>query len=577
MLEPWGRGHDSGAARSSTLGPLHWKDAVTDTATHSDARTIDGATRIATWSFVVALAVVGAAAAYVLWRDRGWLSSSDVAFFELELMRIPDEWPLVGAYSRYGWSHPGPLQYLLMWVPWRLLGGASVGLLFGMLLLHMSALIIVWFAARFRSHAAAVLVVGALLLVWAVNTDSEAVLPWNPLVGLLFGGTALILAWNASIRGRLGALLLFPIGSLLVQAHVSSAPVVLALCLAAGLLTVSSVGDCDPIPWRWWLAGAVIAGIVWIPPLIDQFGGTGNLGQILSAAAAGGPSLGLRQAATLMVDAFSVPPYWWKPTLGVVPSEFAPPWLLIPVLLALAVAMVKRDSAHLRFFILVGTALAVAGLSVSRFLDPFTYLGAWLPGIVMVVVAMSLWILVAAAGAERLALLASPLILLLPSAGVAISLVTNPPPKAQITTLTKTGTAAIKAEGLGDTGVHLSAASFEVLPALMVELQREGIPVSAATPGEWPVHLQSLVQSDPGTRTPIEVREVWEPDIQVPEGWRVIAEDDPFTAEEWRQIPELRRAALNSDLTAYERARSFWTLAALLDDRYAWQILARVD
>ncbi|MEI2715437.1 MAG: hypothetical protein V9E98_00290 [Candidatus Nanopelagicales bacterium] len=137
--------------------------------------------RIATWSFVAALAIVGVAAGYVLWRDRGWLSSSDLAFFEIELMRMPGEWPLVGAYSRYGWSHPGPLLYYLLWGPWRLFGGASVGLLFGMLLLHLSALVIAWFAARFRSLAAAVLVVGALLIVWAGDRTSEALTALEPL------------------------------------------------------------------------------------------------------------------------------------------------------------------------------------------------------------------------------------------------------------------------------------------------------------------------------------------------------------------------------------------------------------
>lgn len=554
---------------------------MTDTATHPETNTTDVAPRIAAWAFVAALAVIVVAAGWVLWRDRGWLASSDLAFFEIELMRMPGEWPLVGVYSRYGWSHPGPLLYYLLWGPWRLFGGASVGLLFGMLLLHLSTLVFAWFAARFRSLAAAVLVVGALLTVWAGVGTSEALLAWNPLVGLLFGGTALVLAWNVSVRGRLGAVLLFPIGSLLVQSHVSTAPVVVVLCLVGTLLAAWPTGQRESMPWRWWFAGAAIAVVVWLPPLIDQFTGSGNLGQILAAAGAGGPGLGLRQGVTVVSDAFAVPPYWWQPTLGFLPDQLALPWLLVPLLLATVVALVKRDPTHLRFLTLASISLLVAALSVSRFLDPSTHLGAWIPGMAMVVVAMSLWILCAAVGRERLILLLSPLLLIAPAAGVAVTLVTDPPPLGRISDLVRSGTDAIRSAHVADSGVHLQteldAESFEALPALVAELQGQGVPVSASTPGDWPPHLLALINPEPADRTPIRIRKVWDPDEPAPDGWRIIAEGAPFTVDEWRQIQELRRGTNDSALTADERSLNGWALGDLLDGRYAWQILAPED
>lgn len=550
---------------------------MTDTATYPDTGTTDVAPRIAIWSFVAALAMIGVAASYTLWRDRGWISPSDVAVFELELMRIPEQWPLVGAYSRYGWSHPGPLQYYLMWGPWRLFGGASIGLSFGMLLLHLSALIVAWFAARFRSAAAAVLGAGALLLVWAVVGESETLLAWNPLVGLLFGGTALIAAWNASVRGRLGALLLLPIGSLLVQAHVSITPVVIAMCLAAVLLGIWSKGQSDPIPWRWWAVGGVVAAVAWIPPLIDQLWGGGNLQQILSAATAAGPAIGLRQGATFVLDAFAIPPYWWDPAIALMPSDVAPPWLLILPVLALAVALLKRDATQLRFLAIAGTSLVVATISVSRFLDPFAYLGAWIPGIVMVVVAMSVWILCAAADAERFVLLASPLLLLLPAGGVAATLVTDPPPLDRISTITRTGADAIVSEELSDPGVHLDTGFFELLPALYAELERRGVPVSATLPPDAPTHLRALLQSEPADRTPVQIREIQDPEEPAPDNWRVIARGDPFTSDEWEHIRELRQAAADESLTDDQRELSAWVLGEYLDGRFAWEMLVPAD
>lgn len=568
---------DAGLLRWSRIARAARKGIVTTTApTQTDAPRVDAEPKVANWAFVAALAVIVAAAVWVLWRERGWLSSSDLAFFEIELMRIPDQWPLVGAYSRYGWSHPGPLQYYLMLGPWRLLGGASVGLMFGMLLLHLAAVVIAWFAVRRRSQGAAVLVVGALLIVWA-GTASEALMPWNPLVGLLFGGTLLVLAWNAATRGRIGALLLLATGTLLIQAHVSTAPVVVFVCVVAVGLALWSTGQRDAIPWRSWLIGTLLAAILWIPPLIDQFTGSGNLRQIAAAAANGGPSVGLRQAATTLIDVFTLPPYWWNPDVSYLPTEWAPPWLLLVPVAALVVAAVRRDPVQLRFLALAATALVVAWLSVSRFLDPFTYLGAWIPGMAMVTVAVSLWILVDAADVDRILLIASPVLLLLPAIAVAITLVTSPPPLPYNTEITRDGSAAIIANELDDPGVHLNTQSFDVLPALVAELQARGVPVSATTPDDWPTHLKSLIPSDPGDRTQIRIRDVWDPGEPAPDGWRVIAEGDPFTAEEWHEIVELRRASVDEGATDEQRAVSVWVLAALVDSRFAWQVLAPVD
>ncbi|MEI2715438.1 MAG: hypothetical protein V9E98_00295 [Candidatus Nanopelagicales bacterium] len=148
-----------------------------------------------------------------------------------------------------------------------------------------------------------------------------------------------------------------------------------------------------------------------------------------------------------MIDAFAVPPYWWNPDdSDSCPTELAPPWLLI-----LPTAGTRgrcwssgirpsSGSWHWRV-----AALAVAGLSVSRFLDPFTYLGAWIPGMVMVVVALSLWILcrrrrrgtTPPAGCPRCCWSCPPL-------GVAVTLVTNPPPLDHNTAITRDpATAAI--------------------------------------------------------------------------------------------------------------------------------------
>ena len=46
---------------------------------------------------------------------------------------------LIGLYSRDGWSHPGPLLYYTLALPYRLTGGNPAGLLVGALAVNGAA------------------------------------------------------------------------------------------------------------------------------------------------------------------------------------------------------------------------------------------------------------------------------------------------------------------------------------------------------------------------------------------------------------------------------------------------------
>ena len=82
---------------------------------------------------------------------RTWYPHGDLAVFGFRLDDVTSHPPLVGAYSRYGWSHPGPLLYYALWAPYQAVGGGARGLLVATLCWHaLGAAACLWFAGRCR-------------------------------------------------------------------------------------------------------------------------------------------------------------------------------------------------------------------------------------------------------------------------------------------------------------------------------------------------------------------------------------------------------------------------------------------
>ncbi|MGZ4701029.1 MAG: hypothetical protein ACXV98_07445, partial [Ilumatobacteraceae bacterium] len=90
----------------------------------------------------IAVAVVVAAlAAPCLWAVLAHrvYAVGDIALIELRTRDVLTAHPpLVGAYSRYGWSHPGPAEFYLFAVPYRLFGGDARALRLTALLFNIA-------------------------------------------------------------------------------------------------------------------------------------------------------------------------------------------------------------------------------------------------------------------------------------------------------------------------------------------------------------------------------------------------------------------------------------------------------
>ncbi|TXH43789.1 MAG: hypothetical protein E6Q90_05795 [Actinobacteria bacterium] len=504
----------------------------------------------------VVVLLVGAAA----WALRdGWTPVSDAALLQLRLDRMLVDPPQVGVYSRFGWFHPGPAYLWFMWLPYELLGAA--GLVLAIVVLHVGALVLGWLCARKLSvTAGGFAVLAALVVIWARPAD-QALLPWNPYVSMVGGVTLVLAAWSAAERRRLGAALLLPLGTFLVQAHVGTAPLVLLVVLTALVLMLLPRSEPQRKPWLWWCFGAASAALMWIPPMIDQLAGSHNLSAILQAVFGdgNGDPIGWGSALGALSQAYSRHPYWLS-FAGDVPTGLTIPWLLVLPAVALAVALLARRRSgglHLRLLAVLAAANFAIPVAISGVRGPvYDYLVAWIPAVAVLTCALSVWVLLdcipglasapapATIGALRLS--AALGVAAVPIAGaIAWGWLQAPLPFAH------EGAAAqhlADALGVDSTGqrvalVRPSGASATdqlvgVEQGVLAQATAAGVDVvpDALTAG-W---IGAAPAADLSSRIRYTVVP-WTPYYDPPEGQDLADIYDPFSPEQWQRIEDLNR------------------------------------
>ncbi|RBY87406.1 hypothetical protein [Blastococcus sp. TF02A-26] len=316
---------------------------------------------------------------------------ADHGIMELHVNDVGEHPELLGAYSRFGWYHPGPMATYLLAVPYRLMDGASASLVVGTLVLagisSVGAVLVVRRRAGLLAAAWALLVltIGVRLLGAEFIRDV-----WNPYLPVLPFLLGVLLCWTA-IRGDAWALPLAVVPmSLAVQSHVGYlAPVgAVGAVVAAGLLVralrsrlACRRGDRERrrMPGRWSVAGAaaVVVGLVlWLPPIAQQIAGTpGNIGMLVDYLRAGpaDPTLSSSTAVRMIGEEFGRLPAYVAGASAGRPPGWATAVGVIAVVVALGVAVRRRRGDALWLGALT-LALAAAGVAALVRVD-----GPWLP------------------------------------------------------------------------------------------------------------------------------------------------------------------------------------------------------
>lgn len=506
-----------------------------------------------------------------IWRSGPVKNLGDLALIEMETRRVfSASPPLTGAYSRYGWRHPGAVLFWV-WAPvYRLLGDSARALSTAAALLAAFSL---WWLVRHCSHNVALAValgVGGLLTIATLGGEGVAY-AWNinativPVMVVLAGCSVALVAPSPTVPAMTTvAWWLF-----VFETHAGTG-VVLAPAVAAMLVVVVARRI-----WRPWrpekrrpvlLASGVLV-LVSAPVLLDAvLHRGGNLRRLLAWSAANGETAtGWRAAATIVGRATSLsfladpvqPHFLFEVTIraGVLPGA-----ALVCGAVAFVVAERRRDRLAVAALSVVAITWLAAVAAIASIPTPAYYwLVAWLQPLGWMTWAIILWVVVESIRSGRrsggtdlsLARRAS-VIALAVIGGTGAALGSGSPTRStdrseiQVTALAR----AVESEAAPLTVLVVDADTLdaEVMAAgLLNEFDRRGLTACAGrrwqykVPSRWKCRPDHPDSSRPRLELLIRAEDVASP----PPGASLIAESDFLSSEDRRRVDIARREVLD--------------------------------
>ena len=254
-----------------------------------------------------------------------WTPTQDLAVIDL---RVRDVWsgdiPLEGAYSRFGWSHPGPIMFYVLAVPSLLFGQAAWATLVGGALFQ--AIAVVWLG-RVSWKTGGIALCFAFMMITTLSYASTGAWivteVWNPHLAFPWFILFVFYAWRLALgeTERLpGAVVA---SSVVAQLHVGY---VYLLVAAVAAISVSYWIDRRAgRRWSWSRRSIVISlgvlAVLWLPVVLDAvLHPPGNLYEVVDFLAFGGADgarNGLRSGLGLLGHEFTWPPQWITGQRGV--------------------------------------------------------------------------------------------------------------------------------------------------------------------------------------------------------------------------------------------------------------------
>jgi hypothetical protein len=312
-----------------------------------------------------------------------WSAAGDFAVLRLRSLDVGTaDTPLVGAYSRFGWNHPGPMLFFAYAPFVRAFGGGGNGILVGALFVNGAAIASSLWIAKRTSTVAMGLVGLVLSLVCLGFGTGELFDPWNPFVMILPLISAGVAAWRAIFGDRVASVVLVIAASFALQSHVGSAAIGATLFGIGGIaMVLRSVRGKNRGESRRTLLFATIAlAVCWIPPVIDQIvHSPGNLRLLVSFFADNDePVVGLSNGVRLVSHALTLPVHR---DLGFSLFPGGPvsiPFAFFFLLVAAFCAWRRRWMSELSLCVIAFALIVASVVGASRVSGPaFPYLFRW--------------------------------------------------------------------------------------------------------------------------------------------------------------------------------------------------------
>jgi len=296
-----------------------------------------------------------------------WFPNDDQA---IQVLRVSDvgtvHTPLLGAWSRWAWNHPGPMQPWLTAPLYHLFGNDGV-LVSSALFAAASCAGAAWVGLRRGGVVLGALVAAVVCLLCGALGLSTLVDPWNPYVALLPFLLFLLLIWAAASDDLAMLPLAAAVGTFCVQAHVGYTVLVGGMGAFAcavvigrralelrqsrrGVVRADTTSSESPLPARRsgtsdetapppsdetapplgdesaaalversalrrtaiaFAASVFVALLLWAPAIIDELWGSHNVSTLVRFSThPSEPLTGWRAAAGIMSAQLGVPPGW---------------------------------------------------------------------------------------------------------------------------------------------------------------------------------------------------------------------------------------------------------------------------
>ncbi len=332
----------------------------------------------------------------------------DEALIEMRVRDVAQHPVLIGLYSRDGWSHPGPLLFYTLALPYRLFGSSPVGLLIGALLVNAAAVTGMALVARRIGGlpAALVTLIGATVVAHALGAEVVSD-PWVCFITILPFGLFCFLVW-AMTNGKVWALpVSVVVASWLTQTHVGYLPLTMPPLMLGAAWLWFTTRRAEPSRMKR-LTGAVGAAVglfvlLWLPTVWDQWGGSGNLGKVVKwFTQSDGQTYSVVDGFRIVFGQFAVVPDWITGTRRIgfngettLLNQTLWPVLLIPLVIAIAVAWRQGRRPILRLAAVTGFVVGAGVLSVASTIGimyEYRLLWIWMLGMLgAVVIVWTTW------------------------------------------------------------------------------------------------------------------------------------------------------------------------------------------
>jgi hypothetical protein len=162
------------------------------------------------------------------------LFSGDAAALELGTLHAATSVQYLGPYSRFGWSHPGPLFFYLAMPLYEALAERGPALnLFALISNLVASIAMVFTAWRLGGRTLALSLVGLLAVFDLIGAPYLLTNEWNPIWPMLWLALFTLLAARLALGVRAVLPAMAFVGSVIVQTHVGYALEVLAIAALA--------------------------------------------------------------------------------------------------------------------------------------------------------------------------------------------------------------------------------------------------------------------------------------------------------------------------------------------------------